>query len=53
MRTIIVMLNGNPINWITYRSKKEAKMNFNYFKKAGIMNPETCTPLEGAYFELV
>lgn len=53
MKTIIVFLNGQTINQITYKSKTEAKLNYRFFKKRGILDPESGEVLQGAYFELI
>jgi len=53
MKTILVFVNGNLIKQINYRTKREAKGNYSFYKKYGIADPHTGLRISNATFELI
>ena len=45
--------NGDLLKQIQYKTKRQARMNFNGFKKYGMLDPETGLVAPGLRFELI
>lgn len=53
LKLILVIHEGEIINQIRYKSKKEAIGNYRIFKKYGYISPQTWEKVENATFELI
>ena len=53
LKSILVFDNGELINQIRYKTKKEAIGNFRVFKKFGYVSPDTWEKVGNATFELL
>lgn len=52
---LILVFDGNSdlFKQIQYKTKRQARMNFNGFKKYGMLDPETGLVVPGLRFELI
>lgn len=53
MKTIIVLVHGEFLRQINYRTKSECRRNFAGFKKYGILDLLTGETIIGATFEMI
>ena len=53
MKTILVIVNGNVLTRIKYKTATEAKKNYNHFIKKGMASYMTGLPIENATFNLI
>ncbi len=53
MKIILVFKNGELFKQLVYKTKFEAKMQFKFFKKYGMLDPQDCLKIEGLTFELI
>ena len=53
MNTVLVFENGELTKQIPYKTKTEAKKQYNYFRKNGILDPCTGDKVRKAFFELL
>jgi hypothetical protein len=53
LKSILVFENGELIDQIRYRTKREAIGNFRIFKKFGYISPYTWEKVENATFEIL
>jgi hypothetical protein len=53
LKSILVFQDGNLIETLKYKTKKEAIGNFRLFRKYGKLSSSTFEKIENAHFELL